>query len=39
MLILYDNMTKVCGKFGDTGRPGNLGLSASPAIPTFMKNH
>lgn len=38
MLILYDNMTKVCRKFGDTGKPDNPGSSPGPAIPAFIKS-
>jgi|GEM_PF-2651331 hypothetical protein len=38
MLILYDNMTKVCRKFRDTEKPGNPGSSPRLAMPTFTKN-
>lgn len=39
MLILYDNMTKVCGNFDDTRKPGNLGLSENPAVQASTQNH
>ncbi|AHK00287.1 hypothetical protein X971_0389 [Agrobacterium tumefaciens LBA4213 (Ach5)] len=38
MLILYDNMTKVCRKFRDTEKPGNPGSSPRLEISTFTKN-
>ncbi|MDH7802747.1 hypothetical protein P3T31_002799 [Rhizobium sp. AN70] len=34
MLILYDSMTKVYGKFGDIWKPGNLGPSSGLATST-----
>jgi len=32
MLILYDNMTKVWGKFDDTRKPDNLGQSENVTV-------
>lgn len=39
MLILYDNMTKVCGNFGDIEKPGNIARSRGPAAQAFSKTH